>query len=497
VEVFQSALYGFSVALAPMNLLYCFLGCLIGTLVGVLPGVGPAAAIAILLPITFPINVTGAIIMLAGILYGAQYGGSTTAILVNIPGESSSVMTCLDGYQMAKQGRAGAALGIAAFGSLLAGTLSLIGLMFLAPVLAEIALKFGPPEYCTLIILSLSLITYLVRGSMVRALMMACLGLLLAQVGADPITAKLRFVYNINALRGGLDIAPVLMGLFGVAEVLSSVGSTEDRSIVKTKIRNILPSWQDWKVSLPPILRGTGLGFFLGILPGIGLSIPTFVSYAMEKKLSRHPERFGNGAIEGVAGPEACNNAAAQGTFVPMLSLGIPPTATMALFLGALMMHGIQPGPLLIQEKPDIFWGLISSMYIGNVFLVILNLPLIFLWVQLLRVPYAYLFPAVLLFCLIGAYSLKNQVGDAVVMLSFGGVGYLLRYFEYEITPIIIGFVLGPILEDAFRQSLIISQGSFLIFVNRPIAAGFILISLTIMASKIMRNIFFKIPRTG
>jgi len=489
MEVIQSLIFGFSVALTPVNLLYCFLGCLIGTLVGVLPGIGPAAAIAILLPITFPLDVTGAIIMLGGILYGAQYGGSTTAILVNIPGESSSVMTCLDGYEMAKQGRAGAALGIAAFGSLIAGTLSLIGLMLLAPLLAEFALRFGPPEYCTLVIMSLSFITYLVRGSMPRALMMACLGLLLAQIGADPITAKMRFVYGINVLRGGLGIGPVLMGLFGISEVLASVGAMGGRSVVKTEIRRILPSRQDWKDSLAPILRGTGLGFFLGILPGIGLSIPTFASYALEKKLSRHPERFGSGAIEGVAGPEACNNAAAQGTFVPMLSLGIPPTATMALFLGALMMHGIQPGPLLIQDKPDIFWGLISSMYIGNIFLVILNLPLIFLWVQLLRVPYGYLFPTVLLFCLIGAYSLNNQVGEVAVMLFFGAVGYILKRLEYEITPLVIGVVLGPIMERAFRESLIISGGSFLIFVNRPIAAFFLVLSVIIVATRLFRTL--------
>lgn len=495
MEVVHSLIYGFSIAFTPMNLLYCFIGCLTGTLVGVLPGIGPAAAIAILLPITFPLSVTGAIIMLAGILYGAQYGGSTTSILVNIPGEGSSVMTCLDGYQMAKQGRAGPALGIAAFGSLIAGTLSLVGLMFLAPPLAEMALKFGPPEFCTLIIMCLSLITYLAKGSLIRALMMACLGLLLAQIGADPITAKLRFVYNINVLRGGLDIAPVLMGLFGISEVLSSVGSMDGRTIAKTKIRNMLPSLQDWKDSWAPILRGTGIGFFLGILPGLGLSIPTFVSYATEKKLSRRPEQFGNGAIAGVAGPEACNNAAAQGTFVPMLSLGIPPTATMALFLGALMMHGIQPGPLLIQEKPDVFWGLISSMYIGNILLVILNLPLIFLWVQLLRVPYAYLFPAILLFCMIGAYSLHNQVGEIAIMLAFGVAGYLLKYYRYELPPLIIGFVLGPIMESAFRQSLIMSHGSFLIFVNRPIASIFLLVSLFVMASRLLGNIYFKLQK--
>ena len=496
MDVIHSLSHGFSLVLLPINLLYCFIGCLIGTLVGVLPGIGPAAAIAMLLPITFPINATGAIIMLAGILYGAQYGGSTTAILVNIPGETSSVMTCLDGYQMAKQGRAGPALGIAAFGSLIAGTLSLILLMFLAPFLAEIALKFGPPEYCTLIIMSLSLISYLVRSSLIKALMMACLGLLLALIGPDPVTAKMRFIYNTNILRSGLNIPPVLMGLFGISEVLSSVGSIENRTVLKTKICDLLPSLQDWKDSLASILRGTGLGFFLGILPGIGLTIPTFASYALERKLSKHPKKFGTGMIAGVAGPEASNNAAAQGTFVPMLSLGIPPTATMALLLGALIMHGIQPGPLLIQEKPDLFWGLICSMYLGNIFLVTLNLPLIFLWVQVLRVPYAYLFPAILLFCMIGVYSLNNQVGDIAILLVFGGVGYLLKYFRYEFTPLIIGFVLGNILESSFRQSMIMSHGSFLIFVNRPIACIFLLVSVFVMGSRLFGNIFFKLQKT-
>ena len=487
METVQNLLYGFSVALSPMNLLFCFLGCLIGTLVGVLPGLGPAAAISLLLPMTFRLDITGAIIMLAGIYYGAMYGGSTTSILVNIPGESSSVMTCIDGYQMAKQGRAGPALGIAAFGSLIAGTLSVIGLMIFAPFLSEAALKFGPPEYFGLIIMSLSLVTYLVRGSMVKGLSMASLGLLLSTVGGDPMSSRLRFDFDITLLRGGLGIIPMVMGLFGISEVLSSVVWREEQSFVKTKILGLLPSLRDWKDSLLPIFRGTFIGFFLGILPGVGLSMPTYISYGLERKLSKHPERFGKGAIEGVAGPEASNNAAAGGIFVPMLSLGIPPTPTMALFLGALLIHRIQPGPLLIQEQPGIFWGLISSMYIGNIMLLILNLPLIALWVQVLRVPYGYLFPMILVFCLTGAYSLNNSAGEAAIMVLFGIFGFLLRYFNYEAPPFVLAFILGPILEESFRQSLTLSKGKFLIFFNRPIAALFLLITVLIVGSGLMR----------
>ena len=498
MEAFQNALYGFSVALNPTNLFYCFLGCLIGTLVGVLPGFGPAAALSLLLPVTFRLDVTGAIIMLAGIYYGAMYGGSTTSILVNIPGETASVITCLDGYQMAKQGRAGPALGIAAFASLIAGTLSVVSLMFLAPLLAEAALRFGPAEYFTLMIMSLALVTYLTRGSMIKGLMMASLGMILGAIGSDPLTGRLRFAYDIKVLRDGLGIVPVLIGLFGVSEVLSSLVTKEAQDVVKTKLRGLLPTRRDWKVSSLPILRGSLLGFFMGILPGIGLAIPTFVSYGLEKKLSRNPERFGTGAIEGVAAPEACNNATSVGHFVPMLSLGIPTTGTMALFLGALILHGIQPGPLLIQNRPDIFWGLISSMYIGNITLLILNLPLIAIWVQVLRVPYTYLFPLILLFCLIGVYTLNNLIDEIAIMIIFGAFGYLLKYFSYESPPLILGFVLGTMIESRFRQSLTISQGSFLIFVSSPIALIFLLVTFLILASGLLPHIgvAFKRPKS-
>lgn len=483
----EGMLYGFSIALAPTNLFYCFMGCLIGTLVGVLPGIGPAAAIALLLPVTFHLSPVGAIIMLAGLFYGAMYGGSTTSILVNIPGEASSVVTCLDGYQMARQGSAGAALGISAYGSFLAGTLSVIGLMFLAPVLAEAALKFGPPEYFMLMVMSMTFVTYLSRGSMTKSLLMVALGLILAVVGMDPVSSKLRFDYGILTLRDGLGVVPVVMGLFGVSEVLNNVGTLMDRSIFKTKIKGLLPTWEDFKTSFLPITRGSLLGFFMGILPGIGPVIPTFISYALEKKISKHPERFGSGAIEGVAAPEACNNATSVANFIPMLSLGIPTNAIIALLLGALMIYGVQPGPLLIKEKPDLFWGLVSSMYVGNAMLLVLNLPLIPVWVQLLKVPYAYLGPMILLFCLIGSYTLNNNFGDVIVMVVFGGVGLVMKYFDYAAGPLILAMVLGPMMEDSLRQSLIISRGTFSIFFLRPISAAFLVGVLLIIAAGLLR----------
>ncbi len=433
--------------------------------------------------------------MLAGIYYGTQYGGSTTAILVNIPGEASGVVTCFDGYQMAKQGRAGAALGIAAFGSLIGGTLSVVGLMFLAPTLAEAALKFGPPEYFTLLIMALSLVTYLTRGPLIKGLMMAALGIILSTVGPTPFTGKLRFTYGLEVLSGGLGIVPVLMGLFGVAEVLSNVGQAQDRALVTGKIRGLLPTLQDWRDSFFPIIRGSLIGFFAGILPGFGLTTSAFISYGVEKKISKHPDRFGKGAIEGVAGPETANNANAGGHFVPMLSLGIPSGATMALLLGALMIHGVQPGPLLITEQPSVFWGLISSMYIGNIILVMLNLPMIPLWVQVLRVPYSYLFPMILLFCMIGAYCLNNMAGEVMIMVIFGGFGYLLRYFGYEAPPLILALVLGPMIEDRFKQSLTISGGSFSIFFTRPLALVFLVITLLILTLSLLRHTVFKKTR--
>jgi len=486
VESLNSLLNGFSVVFSLTNITYCLIGCLLGTLVGVLPGIGPAAAIALLFPTAMRINPIGAMIMLAGIYYGAQYGGSTTSILLNIPGEATSVVTCLDGYQMARNGRAGPALGISAFGSFIGGTLAIMGLVLLAPLLASAALKFGPPEFFSLTVMCMTMVTYLSRGSFIKALMMVPLGLILATVGMDPHTGTFRFTYGTLTLKDGLGIVPIVMGLFGISEVMINVGTPIHRTFLKTKIKNLFPSLKDWKNSKFPILRGTLLGFILGALPGMGLS-STFLSYAFEKKLSKHPEKFGTGVIEGVAGPETCNNASSQAAFIPMLSLGIPTNVIMAMLLGALMVYGITPGPLLLRDHPNLFWGLISSMYIGNVVLLVLNLPLIPVWVQILRIPYSYLFPAILIFCIIGSYSLNNNIGDVIVMAVFGVVGYLMKRFDFEAAPLVLALILGPLLEDNLRQALLISKGSFKIFFNRPISASFLIVSMLIVISSLLR----------
>jgi putative tricarboxylic transport membrane protein len=475
MEILQGMLNGFQVAFQPINLFYCFIGVFIGTLVGVLPGLGPAAAIALLLPSTFALSPVSSIIMLAGIYYGAMYGGSTTSILVNIPGEAASVVTCLDGHAMARQGRAGPALGISALGSFIAGTLSIVLLTLLAPLLIKVTLSFGPPEYFSLMVLGTTLVTYFTQGSMVKALMMALVGVLLGSVGVDSISGRYRFTFGIQTLMDGLGLVPVIMGLFGISEVLLNLEHlAHQRTVYAAPTGGLLPNREDWRRSAMPIARGSFLGFFLGILPGAGAIIASLAAYATERKFSKHPERFGKGAIEGVAAPEAANNAAAGGAFIPLLTLGIPANPVMAILLGALMIHGLQPGPLLMTRAPDLFWGTIASMYIGNVLLVVLNLPLIGIWTRLLRVPYALLFPFILLFCLIGSYSVNNNVGDAVVMWIFGVLGYLLRKFDYEAAPLILAMVIGPMMEEALRQSLILSAGSFTIFLARPISAGFI-----------------------
>jgi putative tricarboxylic transport membrane protein len=471
VDVFSNVALGFSVALTPTNLLFCFIGSVVGTLVGVLPGLGPVGAVAFLLSLTFKMQPATAIIMLAGIYYGAMYGGSTTSILVNIPGETASVVTCLDGYRMARQGRAGAALGISAFGSFIAGTFGVIGLMFLAPPLGRAALRFGPPEYFALTLTGLTLVAYLTQGSPTKALIMTVLGLLAGVVGMDPISGEERFAYGSLTLRDGFGLVPVAMGLFGITEILDNLAVIHSQSIYETKIKGLLPNRKDWQDSAWPIARGSVLGFFLGILPGPGPVISSFVSYAMEKRLSRYPEKFGTGVIEGVAGPESANNSATAGSFIPLLSLGIPTSAIMALFMGALMIHGIQPGPLFISKYPDLFWGFIASMYIGNLMLLVLNLPLIGLWVRLLKTPYEILFPLILLFCLIGVYSLNSNVSEIVIMLVFGILGFFLRRAGFEGAPFILAMVLGPIMETSLRQSLLISRGTFGIFVTRPICA--------------------------
>jgi putative tricarboxylic transport membrane protein len=426
--------------------------------------------------------------MLAGIYYGAMYGGSTTSILLNIPGEASSVVTCLDGYQMARQGKAGRALGISAFGSFIAGTFSIVGLVIFAPTLAQFALKFGPPEYFALMVMGLTVVAYLARKSMAKALMMAVLGILLGCVGLDPITATPRFTFGMLELADGIGIAPVVMGLFGIAEVLENLGVLTKAEVFAGKIKDF-PDREDWRRSMGPIARGSLLGFFLGLLPGVGAIVPQFLSYALEKKLSRHPERFGSGEIEGVAAPEACNNAAVGGTFIPLLSLGIPSNAMTAILLGALMIYGLTPGPLLIKNSPDLFWGVIASMYIGNIMLLILNLPLIPMWVSVLKIPYAYLSSFIILFCLIGAYSLNNSTTDIYIAIIFSLVGLLMKKFGFEGAPLVLAFVLGPLLETALRRSLILSDGSLLIFVQRPISAVFILFSAVVLAAPLFSKL--------
>ena len=474
---------GFSVALQPVNLFYCFAGVFIGTLIGVLPGIGPVGAMSLLLPTTFKSTPEAAIIMLAGIYYGAMYGGSTTSILVNIPGEAASVVTCLDGYQMARQGRAGPALGIAAFGSFIAGTLSIVGLMVLAPPLSRFALRFGPPEYFTLMVLGLTILIYLAHGSMPKALLMAAFGIVLGLVGLDSINARPRFTFGQMELIDGVGLVPLVMGLFGVSEVLLNIEQVIRREIFETKIKGLLPSAKDWMDSKGALIRGSLLGFFLGILPGGGAVISSFVSYAVEKRVSKHPERFGKGAIEGVAAPEAANNAAAGGAFIPLMTLGIPPNIVMAMLLGAFMIHGVQPGPLMMKQNPGLFWGVIASMYIGNVMLLVLNLPLIGMWVQVLKVPYKILFPLILLFCLIGVYSVSNAVFDIYIMIIFGILGYLMKKFDYEGAPLVLAFVLGPLLENNLRKSLIMSQGDFSIFFMRPLSAASLILALFLLVS--------------
>lgn len=473
--IFQT---GIITAFQPHNLLYCFVGVFIGTLIGVLPGIGPSGALAILLPTTFNMPAVSAIIMMMGIYYGAMYGGSTTSILVNIPGEAASVVTCLDGYQMARQGRAGPALGISAFGSFIAGAVGILFLSFLAPLLANLAVNFGPPEYFSLMILGLTLIIYLGSTSVIKALMMAAVGTILGCIGQDPILAKPRLVYGIETLWEGLHLAPVIMGLFGISEVLINLEKRGKVSVYETKLKGLLPSLKDWRESILPIGRGSVLGFMLGILPGGGAIIASFTSYALEKKFSKYPEKFGQGAIEGVAGPESANNAATMGGLVPLLTLGIPTNVTMAMILAALIIHGTTPGPLLIQDHPDLFWGVVISMFIGNAILLGLNLPLIGLWVKILKVPYKVLFPLILLFCLIGAFSVRSSVADIYIMLIFGCLGYLMKKYRYDAAPLMLAFILCPKMEMSLRQSLMISKGKFGIFVlHRPISLACLLLA--------------------
>ncbi len=481
LETLHNLAVGFSVALSPPVLLYAFVGCVIGTLVGVLPGVGPLAGISLLLPATFGMDATRAIVMLAGIYYGAMYGGSTTSILMRIPGEAASVMTCIDGYAMARKGRAGAALAIAAVGSYVAGSVSVIGLMLLAPPLAAFALRFGPPEYFALLLFGLLVLAYMSSGSMLKSLAMAALGLLLGMVGIDQMSGYFRFAYGIVELGDGLGVVPVAVGLFGVAEILATAGQPVPPKVIEPRLRELLPSRVEWRQSVGPIGRGTVLGFLVGIIPGSAHIISSFVSYALEKKLSKHPEEFGHGAVAGVAGPESANNSATSGAFVPMLALGVPSGPIPAVMLAAMMVHGVSPGPLLIRQQPELFWGFIASMYVGNVVLLILNLPLVGIFVNLLRVPYPYLYPAILAFSILGVYAVNGSVVDVWIMLAMGVLGYVLRKLDFETAPIVLGVVLAPMIELALRQSLAMSDGHYAIFFQRPIAATLLVVAVGMM----------------
>ncbi len=488
MDFLKSIELGFSVTFAPMNLFFCFVGVFVGTLIGVLPGIGPAGSVALLIPFTFHLPAVTAIIMLAGIFYGSMYGGSTTSILVNIPGEAASVVTCLDGYQMARQGKAGRALGIAAFGSFIAGTFGVLMLQVMAPPVAKFALNFGPAEFFSLIFFALTLLAYLASGSMIKAFIMAALGMIIGMVGIDSVSGVIRFTFGIKEFYDGLGLVPVVMGLFGVGEVLINLESGFQRDFFQAQIGGLLPNKEDWKASAKPIARGSLLGFFLGVLPGPGNIISSFVSYSIEKKVSRHPEKFGKGAIEGVAGPESANNAATAGAFIPLLTFGIPTSATMALLLGALRIHGLIPGPLLLENHPELFWGTIISMYVGNIMLLVLNLPLIGIWVKLLRVPYGTLVPLILLFCLIGAYASNNSLLEINLMIFFGLVGYLLRKTGFEPAPLIFAYILCPLWEESFRQSLLVSSGDLTIFLKRPISAILLSASLIFILSSIFSS---------
>lgn len=494
-------LLGFQTSLSFWNIIFCFAGVFLGTVVGVLPGLGPVATIALLLPITFKLDVTGSLIMLAGIYYGTMYGGSITSILVKIPGEAASIVTCIDGYEMARKGRAGAALGISAIGSFIAGTFAVIGLTFFAPLLSQAALKFGPPEYFMLLVVGLTFVCHVSSVSTLKALIMVVVGLILGCISLDPIHGTERFTYGIESLTEGIGLAVLAMGLFGIAEVLNIAEGLihgKDFLSTDTRLSKLLPNVEEWRRSAGPIARGTIAGFFLGLIPGGTAIIASFASYIMEKKLSQYPEEFGHGAIEGVAGPESANNAAAQGAFVPLLVLGLPSNGIMAVLLGAIILHGVTPGPLLIKQHPELFWGLICSMYLGNVMLVILNLPLIRIFVMILKVPYSILSSLILIFCFIGAYSINNNPVDLIIMSIFGIIGYILPKLGFDAAPLLLAFVLGPMLENSFRQSLLMSARNPLVFFSRPVSTGILIFWVAILLLPIftrrIQNKTAKIP---
>jgi putative tricarboxylic transport membrane protein len=470
-------LLGFSVALQPGVLGYAFLGCLVGTLVGMLPGIGPLAGISILLPLTYGLDATKAIVMLAGIYYGSQYGGSTTSILLRIPGEAASVMTCIDGNAMAKKGRAGAALCIAAVGSFVAGTFGVLMLTLVAPPLAEFALGFGPPEYTALLVLGLIFLAYMSTSSLVRTLLMAAFGLLLGTIGIDVMTGHFRYSFDINELGDGIGIVPVAVGLFGLGEILATPSHQVTGDVTKPRLRELWPSRAEWRDSGWPIARGSVLGFLIGIIPGSAHIISSFMSYALERRVAKHPEDFGKGAVAGVAGPESANNSASTGAFVPMLALGIPTGPVTAVLMAALLIHGIPPGPTLVNDHPHVFWGFVASMYVGNLMLLALNLPLVGVFVNLLRIPYAYLYPLIVMFCVIGVYEVNNSIVDVWIMLIMGVIGYGLKKFSFDPAPLVLGLVIAPIFEMSLRQALIMSDGEWRIFLQRPVSLVLLLIS--------------------
>ncbi len=480
-ELIQHLSLGFSVALSLQNLMYCFIGCFLGTLIGVLPGIGPVATIAMLLPITFNLPPTPALIMLAGIYYGASYGGSTTAILVNLPGESSSVVTCIDGYQMGRQGRAGPALAIAALGSFFAGCVGTILIALFGPPLAELAFEFGAAEYFSMMVLGLVSAVVLAHGSLIKAVCMILVGLLLGIVGTDVNSGIARYSFGISELSDGIGFVSVAMGMFGFGEIISNLEEGEEREVNTSKVGSLMPSWTDLKMSFGPIVRGTALGTIFGILPGSHTVIASFSSYTLEKKLAKDPSRFGKGAIEGVAGPESANNAAAQTSFIPLLTLGIPTGAVMALMVGAMTIQGIAPGPQVMTQKPDLFWGMIASMWVGNLMLVILNLPLIGMWVQFLKIPYRVLFPGIILFCCIGAFSVNNSPAEVYLAGLFGFFGYFSNKWGCEPGPLLLGFVLGPLMEENLRRAMLISRGDATVFFTRPISCGMLIVALFLL----------------
>ncbi len=495
IESLQGLINGFGVATTIQNLFYCLMGAIVGTLVGVLPGLGPIAGIALLIPATFGLNPTSAIIMLAGIYYGAMYGGSTTSILLNVPGETASVITCIDGYQMAQKGRAGPALAMCAIGSFTAGTIGIFGLVFLAPPLAEAALAFGPPEYFSLMVFGFIVLSNVTGTSLIKSLMMAVVGLIIGTIGIDPVTGDARFSFDFPYLMGGIEFVAVAIGLFGIGEVLANVEKPlemlEQRVLVP-RLRELYPTVQDLKQSIGAILRGTGIGFGVGLVPGPAPVIATYASYMTEKKLSKTPEEFGKGAIEGVAGPESANNSACQSAFIPLFVLGIPFAPPTAILLGALLIHGVTPGPMMIGEHPELFWGVIASMYIGNFVLLLLNLPFVPFFANILRIPKNILLPLVILFCITGMYTVNNSVFDIWMMLLFGALGFIMRKWAYEAAPLLLALVLGPKLEAAFRQSLMISHGDFGIFINRPVSFVFLLGTVIFLSIPSLRLLWRK-----